>query len=68
MKSWWEVLTPGGAMLGDDSNDDWPGVKQAVQEFSINQGMQFTVEYPKRVIREPLNPFSDPYDDKQILR
>ncbi|KAL3156441.1 hypothetical protein ABBQ38_000750 [Trebouxia sp. C0009 RCD-2024] len=67
INTWWEVLAPGGSMLADDYTDSWPGVKQVVQEFSTNQGVQFTVEHPKWITHKPLHPSSDPYYDNQTL-
>lgn len=55
MNTWWEVLAPGGIMLGDDYTGAWPGVKQAVKEFATNQGLQFVVEDPKWIIHKPLD-------------
>jgi predicted O-methyltransferase YrrM len=33
MDAYWEILKPGGFLLGDDYHHTWPGVFQAVSEF-----------------------------------
>ena len=59
MNTWWEVLAPGGIMLGDDYTEPWPGVVQAVKEFTTNRGLQFSVEDPKWIIHKPLSTSGD---------
>lgn len=39
--SYWPLLKAGGVMAGDDYNDEWPGVKQAVAEFANEIGKPF---------------------------
>jgi hypothetical protein len=34
IKTYWPLLKAGGRMLGDDFTDNWPGVKQAVNQFA----------------------------------
>ena len=55
MNTWWEMLAPGGIMLGDDYTDAWPGVAKAVKDFTTNQGLQYSVEDPKWIIHKPIN-------------
>ena len=43
IKTYWSLLKPGGRMLGDDFTENWPGVKQAVNQFSNEMKMPYTV-------------------------
>lgn len=46
MQLWWEVLAPGGVLVGDDIEPEvnWPGVKKAVKEFCQNHNVTYQVE------------------------
>ena len=50
---WWEVLAPGGVMLGDDFSETWPGVQQAVSDFSALHKLKYHVDIPKWYIQKP---------------
>jgi len=41
---YWKVLRPGGVMFGDDWSDYWPGVVNAVTQFSQEQGLKLHAE------------------------
>jgi len=43
IQTYWPLLKPGGRMLGDDFTEHWPGVKQAVTQFSNDIQLPFTV-------------------------
>ncbi len=34
--TYWQLLRPGGYLIGDDYDEAWPGVMKAVDEFSAN--------------------------------
>ena len=42
IEAYWELLKPGGVMLGDDYSQNWPGVCQAVNEFAQSRGISPT--------------------------
>ena len=50
---WWDILTPGGVLLGDDYLDNWPGVQHAVKEFATNHKLNFSVHSPKWYMSKP---------------
>ena len=41
--TYWPLLKPGGRMLGDDFTEHWPGVKQAVNKFSNDIHLSYTI-------------------------
>lgn len=43
LESWWDMLVPGGILMGDDYNM-WPGVTKAVDEFAARYGLAVTTE------------------------
>lgn len=51
--AYWDILAPGGSMVGDDYVPGWPGVMSAAQEFASRVGMPLRVVNPKWVIRKP---------------
>ena len=51
MELFWDILTPGGLLMGDDF--PWPGVATAVVHFSGKHKVPFSVEHPKWWIRKP---------------
>ena len=53
-EDYWEILAPGGYMIGDDYSPNWPGVVQAADEFAVKVGQSLTVERPKWILRKPL--------------
>lgn len=50
---YWEVLRPGGTLIGDDYVAGWPGVVKAAGEFSAKLRLPMEVESPKFIIRKP---------------
>ncbi len=48
---WWELLRPGGLLIGDDF--PWPGVARAVVHFTDKMNIPFQVEHPKWLIGKP---------------
>lgn len=43
LEMWWEILVPGGILMGDDYNM-WPGVTKAVDEFAATKGAIVTTK------------------------
>ena len=37
---WWQLLAPGGLLLGDDFVRGWAGVVRAACEFAVEQGVE----------------------------
>ena len=66
MNTWWEVLAPGGTMLGDDYTGAWPGLVQAVKDFSTSKGQHFSVEDPKWIIHKPLETSDDAHNQTSM--
>jgi hypothetical protein len=40
---YWDYLKDGGRYLGDDYTENWPGVKQAVNQFAQERNLQLDV-------------------------
>lgn len=51
--AYWELLTPGGYLIGDDYHESWPGVVRAAGEFSATVGRPLGIEGPKWILRRP---------------
>lgn len=52
-RDYWDVLAPGGTLIGDDYHPDWPGVVQAAQEFAETVQAPLTIDEPKWIVRKP---------------
>jgi hypothetical protein len=50
---YWEILEPGGWMIGDDYSPSWPGVVRAADEFAREKGCKLTEASPKWIVRKP---------------
>ena len=48
----WNLLSPGGVMFGDDYNDTWPGVKKAVNLFAKNINKEVQIYDNKWIIKK----------------
>ena len=53
-RAYWDVLTPGGFLVGDDYDQYWPGVVRAANEFATEKSVQLTTSTPKWIVRKPL--------------
>jgi Methyltransferase domain len=51
---YWDVLTPGGFMVGDDYNQDWPDVIKAANQFAAEKVVPLMSSPPKWIVRKPL--------------
>lgn len=51
---YWNYLKPGGLYLGDDYTDNWPGVKQAVNQFAEErkQSLQILNDWVWKIDKE----------------
>ena len=50
---YWELLSPGGWLIGDDYHPTWPGVVRAADEFAVLHQTTIRVSGAKWVIRKP---------------
>ena len=53
LMNYWPLLSPGGAMFGDDFVAEWPGVVQAVKLFASKLGVQPELMGEKWILRKP---------------
>jgi hypothetical protein len=51
-QEYWDILSPGGYLIGDDYDSNWPGVIQAAGEFSSQVCRPLTIELPKWIIQK----------------
>jgi predicted O-methyltransferase YrrM len=49
---YFDLLVPGGYLIGDDYDMGWPGVIRAVGEFSAKTMRPLAIEVPKWIIRK----------------
>jgi FkbM family methyltransferase len=50
----WDLLNPGGFLVGDDYHPSWPGVIRAATEFSTKVGVELALHEPKWVLQKPV--------------
>jgi hypothetical protein len=50
---YWDVLMPGGFLVGDDYNQDWPDVIRAANQFAGEKSVPLTSLAPKWIVRKP---------------
>jgi hypothetical protein len=53
VRMYWDLLLPGGYLVGDDYDPFWAGVVRAANEFSAEKGVNLAVRYPKWILRKP---------------
>ena len=51
----WELLKPGGFLVGDDYHPSWPGVVRGATEFAKSVGVELALHQPKWVARKPVS-------------
>jgi SAM-dependent methyltransferase len=51
-RTYWEILTPGGFLVGDDYNLDWPDVIKAANQFAKEKSLEVLSSKPKWIIRK----------------
>lgn len=52
-RSYWEVLAPGGYMVGDDYDPFWPSVVKAADDFAAEKGVTMSHRAAKWIVRKP---------------
>lgn len=50
---YWDILQPGGFLIGDDYAADWPGVVRAADMFTAEKGLPLMKSAPKWIVRKP---------------
>jgi SAM-dependent methyltransferase len=50
---YWEILAPGGFLIGDDYNQDWPDVIEAADAFAAEKNVPLMNSPPKWIVRKP---------------
>ncbi len=53
IKKYFEILKPGGTMIGDDYHKTWPGVIKAVDEFCFHHQIETVVDGSVWSLRKP---------------
>lgn len=52
-RTYWEILAPGGFIVGDDYNQDWPDVIKAANQFAAEKVVALMNSAPKWIVRKP---------------
>jgi len=50
--AYWDILEPGGIMVGDDYHPTWPGVVRAADEFAKKVRRELQIQSPKWILRK----------------
>jgi len=53
-RAYWDILTPGGFLVGDDYTPDWPSVIKAADQFAAEKTTQLLPSTPKWIVRKPV--------------
>jgi hypothetical protein len=53
---YWDLLEPGGYLVGDDYDPTWPGVVQAATEFAAEKAVELEIRGPKWIVIKPSRP------------
>jgi hypothetical protein len=51
---YWDLLEPGGYLIGDDYHHYWPAVIRAADDFAAEKGVSLSAQDPKWIVRKPL--------------
>jgi hypothetical protein len=51
----WDLLNPGGFLVGDDYHSSWPGVIRGAIDFSKKVGVELSVDEPKWIAQKPFD-------------
>jgi len=49
---YWDILAPGGFLVGDDYDPAWPDVIKAANQFSTEKGVPLKISTPKWLVRK----------------
>jgi hypothetical protein len=52
--TYWEILEPGGYLVGDDYHANWPSVVKAADEFAAQKRLPLGNHSPKWIVRKPV--------------
>jgi predicted O-methyltransferase YrrM len=52
-RMYWDILAPGGFLIGDDYNQDWPDVIEAADAFAAEKNVSLMNSPPKWIVRKP---------------
>jgi hypothetical protein len=50
---YWDILEPGGTMVGDDYTEHWPDVVRAADDFAKEKGVGLEIQAGKWIARKP---------------
>jgi SAM-dependent methyltransferase len=50
---YWDLLEPGGYLIGDDYHPYWPDVVRAANDFAAEKGVPLSAHDPKWIVRKP---------------
>ncbi len=50
---YWDILAPGGYLIGDDYHPYWPEVIRAAGDFAREKGVALVAHDPKWIVRKP---------------
>jgi Methyltransferase domain len=53
VRTYWELLEPGGYLVGDDYVDVWPDVIRVANKFAESVNQPLTVAEPKWILQKP---------------
>jgi hypothetical protein len=51
-REYWDIIEPGGWLVGDDYHKVWPGVIRAAGEFSAAMGIPMSIVFPKWLMQK----------------
>ncbi|MGO1120807.1 class I SAM-dependent methyltransferase [Rhodovibrionaceae bacterium A322] len=60
IRTYWDLVRPGGFLVGDDYADQWPGVVQAVDDFVEEQQLSLRLSSPKWAVKKARQPKPKP--------
>ncbi len=52
-RMYWDLLEPGGYLIGDDYHRYWPDVIRAADDFAREKGVELVARDPKWIVRKP---------------
>ena len=52
-RAYWDILSPGGYLIGDDYHSFWPAVVKAANTFAAEKAVALADRTPKWIVRKP---------------